>query len=558
MSEAWLIQCLDCPGLVLDVCQSDTTPESDVIVAPMTGSPTQQWRIDTDAKVITSAHTDMFLGVKRQGRAKSNHRVIVAPNPVRQWSVNASTNLIALIPNDLVLTISGPPRPDARCVASHADPRCPQRWRLIGCALLSASEEPNVQFTPELPLFTLQFGELAPPVQAGLRASTWLPLLPIQTQIIKFILTQSPQSLVVEVDSGSGKTVGFIVSILHRLLTKSEKILYVVPSEVHLAETLSLIDQLNVEAKIRVGPTRDCELVVTTPTELDFSGVNLAVFDEVTPLFLIQSLGSLPAGLQFCFSSDWFSPDAIAIIRSVRETTAKLSRKESSRGTFNCYLPLHHYHQVVPSPRGVLELSVGQNIIFTNDSKHGTEIAQQLPSAAFAESPGALARFRRGDIRILVATDVLTPGLHIPPISLIIGVGCPSLEQYLERSKRTCRFGGMGNFLNCVTAPDLDRLRSIATELQMPLYRLSQYKDLAPRMVKPTRPDTPKRLKVFRFEANSDAPFRALVFADCHAGQNLPAVEASEQVVCHLGHVIEAEKPTVIFSLGDVVHYESA
>jgi superfamily II DNA/RNA helicase len=86
----------------------------------------------------------------------------------------------------------------------------------------------------------------------------------------------------------------------------------------------------------------------------------------------------------------------------------------------------------------------------------------------------ALEGFRRGDLRILVATDVAARGIDVPTIEHIINFDPPdTVEDYVHRAGRTAR-GSMGGIVSTIaTWRDKDTIQAIETALGQELPRLT-------------------------------------------------------------------------------------
>jgi len=100
--------------------------------------------------------------------------------------------------------------------------------------------------------------------------------------------------------------------------------------------------------------------------------------------------------------------------------------------------------------------SVDRALVFTR-TKHGADrVVRQLGLAGMRaeaihgnksqpQRERALAAFRAGAIRILVATDIAARGLDIPGVSHVINYELPNVpEQYVHRIGRTARAGREG------------------------------------------------------------------------------------------------------------------
>ncbi|MFH1692563.1 MAG: DEAD/DEAH box helicase, partial [Candidatus Omnitrophota bacterium] len=75
---------------------------------------------------------------------------------------------------------------------------------------------------------------------------------------------------------------------------------------------------------------------------------------------------------------------------------------------------------------------------------------------------GALAKFKQGQIRVLVATDIAARGIDVDSISHVINYDLPNTtETYVHRIGRTARAGAGGDAVSFCAASDRDFLRAI-------------------------------------------------------------------------------------------------
>jgi len=75
---------------------------------------------------------------------------------------------------------------------------------------------------------------------------------------------------------------------------------------------------------------------------------------------------------------------------------------------------------------------------------------------------GALAKFKAGGRRILIATDVASRGLDIPAVDLVVNYDIPShSKDYIHRVGRTARAGRSGKSATLVTQYDVELLQRI-------------------------------------------------------------------------------------------------
>jgi superfamily II DNA/RNA helicase len=74
----------------------------------------------------------------------------------------------------------------------------------------------------------------------------------------------------------------------------------------------------------------------------------------------------------------------------------------------------------------------------------------------------ALAAFRNGSVRTLVATDIAARGIDVTGISHVINFDLPNVpESYVHRIGRTARAGGNGIAISLVAAEEVTLLRDI-------------------------------------------------------------------------------------------------
>jgi superfamily II DNA/RNA helicase len=76
-----------------------------------------------------------------------------------------------------------------------------------------------------------------------------------------------------------------------------------------------------------------------------------------------------------------------------------------------------------------------------------------------------MQKFREGEARVLVSTDLIGRGIDIQQVNLVINYDLPySLEKYIHRIGRTGRLGRKGVAINLVTEGDSNTLSLIEKE----------------------------------------------------------------------------------------------
>jgi ATP-dependent RNA helicase RhlE len=138
-------------------------------------------------------------------------------------------------------------------------------------------------------------------------------------------------------------------------------------------------------------------------------------------------------------------------------------------------------------PELLLELVVQndwQQVLVFSRTKHGAnKLAQYLEKAGVdasaihgnksqAARTRALAGFKAGKIRVLVATDIAARGLDIEQLPQVVNFDLPSVsEDYVHRIGRTGRAGASGHAYSLVSADEIKQLNGIEQVIQRHITR---------------------------------------------------------------------------------------
>ncbi len=330
---------------------------------------------------------------------------------------------------------------------------------------------------------------------------------PIQSQAIPLIL--EGRDVLAGAQTGTGKTAGFTLPLLERLAANPPRGKGKGPRALILTPTRELAAQVG-ESVARYGEHMDLssavifggvkinpqiqklrkgvDILVATPGRLldhvsqktlDLSEIEILVLDEADRMLdmgfihdIRKILALLPKQRQNLLFSATFSREIreladrlldnpvsvdVAPRNTAAETVAqkvyRVDRKRKSE--LLAWLIGHHNWQQV--------------LVFTR-TKHGANrLAQYLEKAGISaaaihgnKSQGArtraLAGFKQGDIRVLVATDIAARGLDIDQLPHVVNFELPNVaEDYVHRIGRTGRAGCEGEAISLVCV-DEDRL----------------------------------------------------------------------------------------------------
>ncbi|WP_141125432.1 helicase-related protein, partial [Salmonella enterica] len=199
-------------------------------------------------------------------------------------------------------------------------------------------------------------------------------------------------------------------------------------------------------------------------------------------------LAKLPAKRQNLLFSATFSDDIKALAEKLLRNPLEI--EVARRNTASEQVTQHVHFVDKKRKRELLSQMIGQGnwqqvLVFTR-TKHGANhLAEQLNkdgirSAAIHgnKSQGArtraLADFKSGDIRVLVATDIAARGLDIEELPHVVNYELPNVpEDYVHRIGRTGRAAATGEALSLVCVDEHKLLRDIEKLLKKEIPRIT-------------------------------------------------------------------------------------
>jgi translation initiation factor 4A len=107
-------------------------------------------------------------------------------------------------------------------------------------------------------------------------------------------------------------------------------------------------------------------------------------------------------------------------------------------------------------------LKITQAMIYCNTRGKAEHLAAEMKRNGFElecihgdmathQRAERMQRFRNGDCRVLISTDLLARGIDVQQVSLVINYELPDRENYIHRIGRTGRYGRKGTSINFVT-----------------------------------------------------------------------------------------------------------
>ncbi|MGF1495707.1 MAG: DEAD/DEAH box helicase [Elainellaceae cyanobacterium] len=342
---------------------------------------------------------------------------------------------------------------------------------------------------------------------------------PIQQQAIPAILQD--QDVFASAQTGTGKTAGFTLPLLHRLSEGSTRASRRAPRALILAPTRELAVQVSDSVKtygkylslrsavvyggVKIEPQiqalrRGVDIVVATPGRLldhlgqrtvDLSQVEILVLDECDRMLdmgfihdIRKILAKLPPARQTLMFSATFSTKiqqfATTLLKSPtlievapRNTAAERVDqvvhpvdRHRKRELLSHMIGFHNWQQVLVFTR----TKHGANRLAEQLAKDGLKTAAIHGNKSQAARTRALANFKQGKVRVLVATDVASRGLDIDQLPYVVNFDLPQVpEDYVHRIGRTGRAGNEGRAVSLVCNDEYSLLRGIEQLLNQPL-----------------------------------------------------------------------------------------
>ncbi len=333
---------------------------------------------------------------------------------------------------------------------------------------------------------------------------------PVQQLVVSDAL--AGHDLLVQSPTGSGKTLAFGIPIVDRIEPgrPGPSALVLAPTRELASQIVDELDSIAGARKVRIaavyggvgfGPqaaaARRADVVVATPGRLeDLLSRGTISLDQVQVLVLDEADRMLDMG---------FKPAVSRIVAQTpdeRQTLFFSATLEGATGKLAASFTRdarHHTHAPAKQKRADIEHSFvsvdsqsakldhlasqlgdaerGRTLVFVRTKRGADRLVKRLRSRDFEavamhgdKSQGqrerALARFERGDVDTLIATDVAARGIDVADVTHVINFDAPGdQDAYVHRIGRTGRAGNRGAGISFVLADQVGEMRRIARDL---------------------------------------------------------------------------------------------
>ena len=321
--------------------------------------------------------------------------------------------------------------------------------------------------------------------------------------------------------TGSGKTAAFLLPIIQRLMDKprgTTRALILTPTRELAAQIHQHLEELAVHTPVTgaavfggvgMGPQEHAfrsgaDIIIATPGRLldhfkqpyaRLSGLEVLVLDEADRMLdmgflpdIRRVLKHLPANRQTLFFSATM-PDAIAKLSGeMLKQPALINQERKAAPAVGITQAIYPVAESLKAEL-FLELlkrdEIGNVIVFTRTKHRANRLADfleknRIPNAKIhgnrsqPQRTEALAGFKSGRFRVLVATDIVARGIDVEALEHVVNFDVPHVpEDYIHRVGRTARAEATGDAYTFVSPEEEADLRAIERAVGKKLPRVT-------------------------------------------------------------------------------------
>lgn len=328
---------------------------------------------------------------------------------------------------------------------------------------------------------------------------------PIQEIAIKPMIEK--RDMIAQSQSGTGKTATFIIGMLQNIDISENKTQAVIISHTRelAIQTHNVLKNLSnylkdITYSLCIGGSRknkfinksdNSHIIVGTPGRLcdligkkliNTSNVKIVIIDEADEVlsFSFQEqvkevMNTINKDAQLCLFSATLPDELFELTDHLTNNPVKILLNEDNitlDGIKQYYINVQRDNWKYDTLVDLYScISIGQSIIYINNKNKADWLVEQLIENNFSpatihssmnqmERQNIMERFRNGDIRVLIATDVIARGIDVQQVSVVINYDMPKeTETYIHRIGRSGRFGRKGLAINLINNKQLGMIK---------------------------------------------------------------------------------------------------
>jgi len=349
--------------------------------------------------------------------------------------------------------------------------------------------------------------KLHPSLQKGLKELGFQRPTPIQAEAIPGAL--EGRDVLACAMTGSGKTAAFLLPILHQLIDKPRgktRALIITPTRELAAQILSSLDAVAVHTPITaaaiyggvgMAPQEHAmragvDVLVATPGRLldhlkapyaSLRNIEFLVLDEADRMLdmgflpdIKRILKLVPAKRQTLLFSATMPPPIATLTREMLHNPLTIDLGRRSTPAVGITQAVYPVKQDLKKDLLLALLDrdeMSQALVFTRTKHRANRLAEQLVKRGVkaerihgnrsqGQRTAALAGFKNGSYRVLVATDIAARGIDIEALGHVVNFDVPEApDDYIHRVGRTARAGEIGDAFTFVAPDEQNDLRAI-------------------------------------------------------------------------------------------------
>ncbi len=357
---------------------------------------------------------------------------------------------------------------------------------------------------------TFESLHLSPPILKAVAEEGYAVPTPIQTQAIPAVL--EGKDVMAAAQTGTGKTAGFTLPILEKLSkgqrarANQARTLIVTPTRELAAQIGESINTYGrhlalrstvVFGGVKINPQmmqlrKGVDILVATPGRLldlynqnavNFKQLEVLVLDEADRMLdmgfihdIRKILAILPKKRQTLMFSATFSTEIRNLARKMVQNPVEISvtpRNTAVKAISHWISPVDKKRKTALLIHLIKENNWKRVLVFSR-TKHGANrLTRNLEKKGISAAAihgnksqnartKALAAFKEGSVRILVATDIAARGIDIDQLPQVVNFDLPNVpEDYVHRIGRTGRAGASGQAISLVSADEFKQLQDI-------------------------------------------------------------------------------------------------
>jgi ATP-dependent RNA helicase RhlE len=321
--------------------------------------------------------------------------------------------------------------------------------------------------------------------------------------------------------TGSGKTAAFLLPILHRLIGKprgTTRALVLTPTRELAAQILEDLNDLAIHTPVTgaaifggvgMGPQEHAfrtgvDVLIATPGRLldhfrapyaKLPGIEYLVLDEADRMLdmgflpdIRRVLRHLPARRQTLFFSATMPAPIVELTREMLHHPATISLERKAAPAIGITQAVYPVAQELKASLFLALLQrdeMEEALVFTRTKhranrlqaflvKHGIKAERIHGNRSQTQRTEALAGFKSGKYRVLVATDIAARGIDVEALGHVVNFDVPTApDDYIHRVGRTARAEATGDAFTFVAPEEEPELRGIERAIGRRLPRVT-------------------------------------------------------------------------------------